>query len=89
MPVQRIPRYVLLLKDFLRNTPEDHDDHGNVSKALADMQQVAAYIEKKKEESENIYHIMAIQDSLEGKFSVPLLLSFIFYLLSLIRVSYL
>lgn len=69
MPVQRIPRYVLLLKDFLRHTPEDHDDHANVNKALADMQQVAAYIEKKKEEAENIYHIMAIQDSLVGKFN--------------------
>jgi hypothetical protein len=57
-------------QDFLRHTPEDHDDHANVNKALADMQQVAAYIEKKKEEAENIYHIMAIQDSLVGKFNV-------------------
>ncbi len=52
------------------NMLEDHDDHANVNKALADMQQVAAYIEKKKEEAENIYHIMAIQDSLVGKFNV-------------------
>ncbi len=61
---------VRMQQDFLRHTPEDHDDHANVHKALADMQQVAAYIEKKKEEAENIYHIMAIQDSLVGKFNV-------------------
>ena len=24
-PVQRLPRYKLLLEDLLRNTPEDHD----------------------------------------------------------------
>jgi hypothetical protein len=62
------------MQDFLKHTPEEHDDHANVNKALTDMQQVAAYIEKKKEEAENIYHIMAIQDSLVGKFNVHLVL---------------
>lgn len=93
MPVQRIPRYELLLQvppkavvsdelsaflsltlgcaqDFLRGTPEHHDDYEDVRKAQAEMHQVATYIERKKEEAENIYHIMAIQDSLEGKFDV-------------------
>ena len=27
-PIQRIPRYVLLLKDLLRRTPPDHPDFG-------------------------------------------------------------
>lgn len=27
MPIQRLPRYILLLKDLLDSTPEGHDDH--------------------------------------------------------------
>lgn len=28
-PVQRIPRYKLLLSDYLKRTPEDHPDYEN------------------------------------------------------------
>ena len=28
MPVQRVPRYIMLLEDLLKHTPEDHSDHG-------------------------------------------------------------
>jgi hypothetical protein len=34
MPVQRIPRYALLLRDLLKNTWEDHPDYENIQKAL-------------------------------------------------------
>lgn len=34
MPVQRIPRYSLLLQDLLKNTPEDHPDHQNLKMQL-------------------------------------------------------
>ena len=33
-PIQRLPKYVLLLKDLLRNTSSDHPDYNNISKAL-------------------------------------------------------
>jgi hypothetical protein len=33
-PVQRVPRYVLLLTDLLRNTPESHPDFNKLSEAL-------------------------------------------------------
>ena len=32
-PVQRLPRYLLLLKDLFKCTPEDHPDYQNVQKA--------------------------------------------------------
>lgn len=33
-PVQRLPKYVLLLKDLLKNTPNDHIDFKNIKKCL-------------------------------------------------------
>jgi hypothetical protein len=46
MPVQRIPRYVLLLRELLAHTWETHPDHRNLSDALALMQQVATGVNK-------------------------------------------
>ena len=34
-PVQRIPRYRLLLQELLKHTPEEHSQHAALSKALA------------------------------------------------------
>jgi hypothetical protein len=33
-PVQRLPKYVLLFKDLLKNTEHNHPDYSNISKAL-------------------------------------------------------
>ncbi len=33
MPIQRLPRYVMLLEDLLRNTPRDHVDFEELTKA--------------------------------------------------------
>jgi hypothetical protein len=33
-PIQRIPRYSLLLSDLLRKTPKEHPDHYDIEKAL-------------------------------------------------------
>jgi hypothetical protein len=41
MPVQRVPRYVLLLDAILKNTPPEHPEHADAVKALADVGAVA------------------------------------------------
>ena len=33
MPIQRIPRYLLLVKELLKNTPEDHPDFVSLAEA--------------------------------------------------------
>jgi hypothetical protein len=33
-PVQRLPKYVLLLKELIKNTHPTHPDYQNVRKAL-------------------------------------------------------
>jgi hypothetical protein len=33
-PVQRLPKYILLFKDLLKNTMDNHLDYENIKKAL-------------------------------------------------------
>lgn len=33
-PVQRLPKYVLLYKDLLKHTNDDHADYGNIAQGL-------------------------------------------------------
>ena len=49
-PIQRVPRYILLLSDLLRNTPEDHPDRELIDRAIKEMQRVADELNK------NVHH---------------------------------
>jgi hypothetical protein len=60
MPIQRIPRYVLLLSDLFKNTPEDHKDYEDLKKALAKMESVAEYVNTKKREAENLMGVLIV-----------------------------
>lgn len=60
MPIQRIPRYVLLLTDLFKCTKEDHQDYENLSKALKKMEDVAKYVNQKKREAENLLGVSTI-----------------------------
>jgi len=52
VPVQRIPRYVLLLRDLSRNTPETHEDYVPIEGALNLIEEVATYINVHKAKSD-------------------------------------
>ena len=41
MPVQRIPRYCLLLRDLLSKTPKEHNDHAALQSAMIKMEEMA------------------------------------------------
>jgi len=60
MPIQRIPRYNLLLSDFLRKTPPDHPDHTNISQALTSFEDVMQYLDANITKAENVKKYMAI-----------------------------
>jgi len=47
IPVQRIPRYVLLLEELQKHTEEQHFDFGDISKALFHMRSVLSLIGSK------------------------------------------
>jgi len=61
LPVQRIPRYVLLLTDLLRNTPEEHVDYQAISSALNIMKVVADHIDEAIAGAENRNKCLKIQ----------------------------
>lgn len=66
-PVQRIPRYFLLLQDLVRHTSADHPDYANLSFAVQKVQAVAEYMNEKKREAENIMKVTEIQEMIEGE----------------------
>eukprot|EP01105_Mastigella_eilhardi_P008956 TRINITY_DN2143_c0_g2_i3.p1 TRINITY_DN2143_c0_g2~~TRINITY_DN2143_c0_g2_i3.p1 ORF type:complete len:2045 (-),score=549.72 TRINITY_DN2143_c0_g2_i3:56-6190(-) len=61
-PVQRIPRYVLLLTDMLRSTPSAHPDHELLKDALEEVRNLADYINERKHEADNKEELNDIQD---------------------------
>jgi len=61
LPIQRIPRYVLLLQDLLKHTPNWHADHCNLEEALARLKEIATGINEKKRESENQARVLQIE----------------------------
>ena len=54
MPVQRIPRYILLLTELKKYTPADHPDADAVDAALAQLADVAAFVNEKKRAAEQL-----------------------------------
>mmetsp|Transcript_24188 Transcript_24188/g.36260 ORF Transcript_24188/g.36260 Transcript_24188/m.36260 type:complete len:681 (-) Transcript_24188:206-2248(-) len=70
MPVQRIPRYVLLLKEVIKNTPpEKKDIQESLQKSLTKVENVAQEINERKRRLDNQLMALAIRAKL-GK-SIP------------------
>eukprot|EP01111_Echinosteliopsis_oligospora_P009558 TRINITY_DN2823_c0_g1_i1.p1 TRINITY_DN2823_c0_g1~~TRINITY_DN2823_c0_g1_i1.p1 ORF type:complete len:446 (+),score=91.59 TRINITY_DN2823_c0_g1_i1:687-2024(+) len=67
-PVQRVPRYFLLLQDLVKHTDKDHQDYQNLELAAKQIQEIAGYINTKSREAENITKVIEIQDMIEGEY---------------------
>eukprot|EP01119_Soliformovum_irregulare_P018644 TRINITY_DN5761_c0_g1_i2.p1 TRINITY_DN5761_c0_g1~~TRINITY_DN5761_c0_g1_i2.p1 ORF type:complete len:682 (-),score=131.69 TRINITY_DN5761_c0_g1_i2:58-2034(-) len=63
-PVQRIPRYQLLLKDLIRNTEANHPDWSNLTKAISKIEGIAKYINEEKRSAENLTEITRLSNLL-------------------------
>lgn len=66
VPVQRIPRYVLLLQDMVKSTPDEHADKQLLETALRTMKELADYINAHKRESDKLLELEAVKAKLEG-----------------------
>ena len=64
IPIQRIPRYLLLLKDLQRHTAPDHSDTPHLEKAVTAIGEIAAYIENKRSLYEGCQRMAAIAGSI-------------------------
>ncbi|KAM3616415.1 uncharacterized protein V6R79_017599 [Siganus canaliculatus] len=69
-PVQRIPRYELLVKDLLKHTAEDHPDHLSLLDAQRDIKRLAEKINKGRRSAEEAERearvIQEIEAHIEG-----------------------
>jgi hypothetical protein len=73
LPVQRIPRYRLLLEQLLKYTPEDHPDYPIVKEALNKICELAMYNNEAIRARENMNKIMEIMMQIEPTSRVDLL----------------
>eukprot|EP01080_Neovahlkampfia_damariscottae_P005677 gene5677-9498_t len=57
-PIQRIPRYALLLKELLKNTPKDHPEYDTLVSTLDEIKKVAEELNLKRSiwESQKLTH---------------------------------
>eukprot|EP00466_Bigelowiella_natans_P019300 jgi/Bigna1/127950/aug1.5_g2658 len=67
-PVQRIPRYVLLLKELQRYTWPEHHEHDNLVKALAKAEEIATHVNERKRQIENMTKTLEVQSNITGTF---------------------
>eukprot|EP00027_Filamoeba_sp_ATCC50430_P016850 CAMPEP_0168571736 /NCGR_PEP_ID=MMETSP0413-20121227/17521_1 /TAXON_ID=136452 /ORGANISM="Filamoeba nolandi, Strain NC-AS-23-1" /LENGTH=753 /DNA_ID=CAMNT_0008604661 /DNA_START=30 /DNA_END=2291 /DNA_ORIENTATION=+ len=70
MPVQRIPRYNLLLKDLLKRTWSDHPDYEALTQASQKADKIAEYLNEMKRLAEEQTVLMELQSKITGK-AVP------------------
>ncbi|GAM27886.1 hypothetical protein SAMD00019534_110620, partial [Acytostelium subglobosum LB1] len=66
IPVQRIPRYVLLLEQMAKVTEASHPDRAQLVQGLAKVQSIADYVNEKKRDFENVIHVSILQESITG-----------------------
>jgi len=68
MPVQRVPRYQLLLKELKRATPTDHEEHAKLEEAYTKIQAIATHINESKRIVEGMSKVLEIQNRITGDF---------------------
>eukprot|EP00339_Tiarina_fusa_P026170 CAMPEP_0117011394 /NCGR_PEP_ID=MMETSP0472-20121206/9802_1 /TAXON_ID=693140 ORGANISM="Tiarina fusus, Strain LIS" /NCGR_SAMPLE_ID=MMETSP0472 /ASSEMBLY_ACC=CAM_ASM_000603 /LENGTH=613 /DNA_ID=CAMNT_0004714175 /DNA_START=159 /DNA_END=2000 /DNA_ORIENTATION=- len=67
-PVQRIPRYNLLLGEIVKNTPRGHPDYDDLVSASEKVQETARYVNERAREAEQLAKVYTIQNQITGKF---------------------
>lgn len=65
VPMQRMLKYPLLLKELIGSTKASHPEYGNLRKALLAVQDVAKYINETKRDNENLETITQLQHALK------------------------
>ncbi|XP_028411473.1 FYVE, RhoGEF and PH domain-containing protein 4-like [Dendronephthya gigantea] len=62
-PIQRIPRYKMLLENLLWKTSDDHTDFNKLKEAVDQISKVALHINENIRQHENFQKILSIQNS--------------------------
>jgi len=62
VPVQRIPRYQLLLRDLFKHTPEEHPDRLQLEQALGKIEEIGAYVNERQRHYEGLNKVLQLQE---------------------------
>ena len=65
-PVQRIPRYVLFIKDLLKHTSSSHPDHAPLQQALSELTGLAERVNESEREMARINQQRDLLASVDG-----------------------
>jgi len=65
-PVQRLPRYSLLLRELIVATPDTHADSAYLTKAIEKINEVNNYLNDKKKEAEHHFKMVELSERLVG-----------------------
>lgn len=65
-PVQRIPRYELLVKDLLKHTLEDHPDHAHLMDAQRNIKRLAERINNGRRNAEEVERETRVMQEIEA-----------------------
>uniref|UniRef100_A0A6B2L5V1 FYVE-type domain-containing protein n=1 Tax=Arcella intermedia TaxID=1963864 RepID=A0A6B2L5V1_9EUKA len=66
LPIQRVPRYVMLLTDLINHTPPEHPDHQNLSESLRIMKEVGQKINEAILENERRMRCIEVSSLIIG-----------------------
>ncbi|KAF9359574.1 hypothetical protein BGX26_012018 [Mortierella sp. AD094] len=66
LPIQRIPRYKLLLESLLRHTPSNHPDHRKLQIAFKSMEQTAGFVNETIRQHEMFGEMVSLQSKITG-----------------------
>jgi len=65
MPIQRVPRYELFLRDLLKRTQEDHPQYKSLTAALEKIKKISQHINESKRQIENMNELMQLTSQLD------------------------
>ena len=66
MPVQRLPRYVMLLQELKDKTKAEHPDFGDLCKSVDTMRQIADFVNERRREFESLEKTQALAARIAG-----------------------
>ncbi|KAI8816289.1 uncharacterized protein EV422DRAFT_571856 [Fimicolochytrium jonesii] len=66
MPVQRIPRYKMLLEELVKKTDVHHPDHETLKNSLERIAEVAVFVNEAIREHEMVQELIALQGLIHG-----------------------
>ncbi|KAK5576573.1 hypothetical protein RB653_007717 [Dictyostelium firmibasis] len=66
IPIQRLPRYIVLLKEMEKHTPTDNPDFNFIALSLVQLQDLTLYLNESKRKSSNSDKIDEVKQSVFG-----------------------